>query len=44
MTFGINPVTGKQLRGLALASPEKRREIAIAGGKKGKRKKKGKKK
>lgn len=43
MVFEINPATGKQLRGLALASPEKRREIAVAGGKKGKRKKKDKK-
>lgn len=39
MTFEINPITGKQLRGLALLSPERRKQIAIAGGKKGKRKK-----
>lgn len=37
MTFKTGK-NGKQLRGLALASPEKRREIAIKGGKAGKRK------
>lgn len=38
MTFEIGP-NGKQLRGLALLSPEKRKEIAIKGGQTGKRKK-----
>lgn len=36
MTFDTQP-NGKQLRGLALLSPEKRKEIAKKGGKTGKR-------
>lgn len=37
MVFKTGP-NGKQLRGLALLSPERRREIAIKGGKTSKKK------